>query len=322
MAISGMQTIPVLRGAFYACSSGIFCALSGLAVKYLKTYNTIELTVFRFAAISVFALPSLVMCRNISSDPVCFKCSILKGVVSAFNIIFRYQAYKILPLGIANAIAFSNPVLVAILARIFLKEKLNRGSILSLITTVLGLCLIVKLPSILSSLEEPISAENGTFLIGFAYAMASLLCLSVGLVSIRRMSYVPESMQVFNLGWMSAAIAAFSSPWLGKITFLGECSKDAWILVSLGIFGYMTHFTLTRSLQNDSALSSTIVRMASDIVLSFILQVVVFGDPIEPYGGVGALLVCLAGCMLPVTKWLGSLPEDSPIRVKWQFLLK
>ena len=78
---------------------------------------------------------------------------------------------------------------------------------------------------------------------------------------------------------------------------------------------------LTLSLQMENAGPVAIAR-SSDIVFAFIWQIVFFKDVPNVFSLLGALLVTSSVIMTALRKWVLTLPENTPLRIRLNILTK
>lgn len=305
-----------MRGTLFAALAGVLIAVAGIAVKYLPEYNIAELVLYQSISSAIFALPLAIPVWKVPFNLRYFSFLLVCSISVVVCNIARYGAIQRLPLGDANAIIFNTPIVTSIMARIILKEKITRLTILSLIISLGGLILTVKLPVILSSPDFSEKMQNKEHLIGCVYAIISLLTISLAVVLSRKLAYVKPVINMFFQGLMGIAISSCFIPLFGGL-HIPECSRSSYILVAFSIAMFLNITIAFTALRLQESCLVTITLRSSEIFLSFVAQVTIFKEPIDIYSGFGATLVIFPGLFVPLQHWMQSLPDDSPWKLTW-----
>lgn len=103
--------------------------------------------------------------------------SVLSGILLAFTCLLLFLSYWILDAGIGSTILFVYPIMVALIMRIFFREKLNPATGLGMILSLVGIVL----------LYQPGGSGKFSFL-GVIYVLLSALVYAVYMVNIRESS--------------------------------------------------------------------------------------------------------------------------------------
>lgn len=314
------RNVDLFKGLFFAFMSGVLLSLTSVTVKLLSDISPGELSCYRFLAIAVYILPLVVYDRHKIWNRAFLGLFAARAVFESGSIFFRYYCVQTLPLAEANVIIFSSPVFVAIFARIFLKEKCSLVTVISLITTMLGLLLVMKIPAMLIAGDKVADLTDPTRLAGTLYGLASVFFNSMCYIFIRKIKDVHHTIIIFYLGWMSGIGSGIIAAFVDGFAYNIQCNYEAGVLLALGLLSIFGQLFLTKALQLEQAGPISIVRSGSDIVLAFIWQIIFFGERADGYSISGAILVTIGGVMLNFRKWLLSQPENSPTRQRFQIL--
>lgn len=111
----------LLKGLIYCLFSAIFFSLCAVIVKYLDDIHTVELAIIRFLGIFLLPLPQIAYKRiNPFGPREVRKLLIIRGASGGLSILLRFYCIHYLPIAEATVIIFSFPIVVTILAKIFI----------------------------------------------------------------------------------------------------------------------------------------------------------------------------------------------------------
>ena len=133
----------------YMLLSALGFALMSACVKLVSQYNipVLEIVAFR-AMVSLGLSYWAVRRKQLSIWGENKPWLIARGVVGAIALICVYYAITTLPLAEATILQYLHPVFTAILATVFLKERLQLSTISCIVLSLIGLLFIVQ-PSLL-----------------------------------------------------------------------------------------------------------------------------------------------------------------------------
>lgn len=321
--LGAKSTSPCSRfeGIFWAAMVGLNYAIVAAFIKFLPEVSIIEFIIFRSVSATAFGLPFLVLylkdLKNYDRQTIVFWV-----FISVLNLTYtgtRYTSFQMLPLGDASVIVFSTPLFTAVLSRIFIKEHITRLCIVSLLISLVGMCLTVKLPLILSSSDLIERIGTRRHLIGCAFALTSVINSSIYAIILRRLKSINPALNAFVQGFLSAIMGICIAPIFGGYQ-VQPCNSKMWIVVVFCVMDFLGNVLYARAMQKEEPTVVTNVVRSSDIFLCFLIQVIIFNDPADMYSVSGALIVFGSGLLMPVQRWMQSLPDES----KWKisFLLK
>jgi len=154
--------------------------------------------------------------------------NLIRGAILMGSSICFMSALKYLPLAEATALNYSTPVLVTVMAAIFLGERMTGPRILFVLAGVFGMVLIVR---------PGTEMFQGTAVL----AIASAAFFAIFQIMTRRMSDESPGVLVFYPALVSAVVIGVSTP----VTVDGSLAM-AWpdfaLLVGAGVVGTLGHF--------------------------------------------------------------------------------
>lgn len=242
------------------------------------------------------------------------------------GLVLSFYAFRHMPLADASVIIFSTPVFVAIFARLFLKEPCGYFNVVTIILTLIGVVLITRPPFIFgddAAISSTSIADQNILtkqydVWGPVAALSSTLFGANVYVLLRALKGLHFSVIMTNFGAFALVYTLIVCWMIGAICW-PQCGIDRVFVVLLGIFSFLGQILLTISLQLEQAGPIAIARCA-DIVFAFIWQMIFFGETPTIYSLVGALLVVSSVILTALRKWAISLPRESMLRKKLQFL--
>lgn len=211
------------------------------------------------------------------------------GALAAASAIF-FTAVMLMPLADATAIAFLNPLLVAMLAAIFLKERMPPGILVATIVAFAGVLIILR-PNILA-IGWPALLPLGSALCFSTYlvlnrlsagqAPALVMQCTAGIIGTAMLAAVA-------IGLHATGIEAFriTPPSLDILARIG----------AMGLFGTLGHLLIFMSSERAPA-PVTAPMVYTQIVMATLIGWWWFEDPLRWTTAVGVLLVI--GCGLYV----------------------
>lgn len=278
---------------------------------------------------------------------------ILRCFMGTTGLILSFYAFRHMPLADASVIIFSTPVFVAIFARLFLKEPCSYFNMFTIILTLIGVVLITRPPFIFDditpSLGDTSSSLSSSSALSFTskndkYEISSIILKThnqqklqhyydiwgpVAAISstlfganvyilLRALKNLHFSVIMTNFGCF-ALIYTLIICWSINIICWPKCGYERLLIIILAIFSFLGQILLTLSLKIEQAGPVSIAR-CSDIVFAFIWQIIFFNEIPNLYSLFGAILVVSSVILTALKKWLISLPRDSKLRKKLQFL--
>jgi drug/metabolite transporter (DMT)-like permease len=232
--------------------SALGFALMAACVKQVSTYGipVLEIVAAR-AIVSAFISYVDIKRKKISLWGNNKPLLIARGTVGAIALIFVYYAVTTLPLAEATVLQYLHPVFTAVLAVIFLKEKVQRSTLLCIVVSLLGLGVMVS-PNIQFSGAELSNMPYSWLSIGAAVLGA--FGSAVAYVLVKMLTKTEDSSVIifyFPFVSLPIAIALLGSDFvMPSLPALG-------LLILVGIFTQIGQVGLTKALHSADANKAT-----------------------------------------------------------------
>jgi len=205
-----------------------------------------------------------------------------RGLVGASALVCVYYSITHLPLAEATVLQYLHPMFTAVLAVIFLKERLKAPVLLCILLSFVGLILVAK-PEILFGL----SSEN---LPGFAVIIAMLGAFgsAIAYVLVRKLNETEDPAVIILYFPLVALPLSILLLW---DDFVVPDFETTLILILVGIFTQVGQIGLTKSMQTETASRATSFSYLQ-VVFAAVFGWLIFSETPD-------LLVCLgAGFIL------------------------
>ncbi len=279
------QHIPV--GVRFMLLSALGFALMTACVKLVSTHG---IPVFEIVAARAFV--SLVISyldvkrKRMSIWGNNRKLLLLRGVIGTCALMCVYYAVTTLPLAEATILQYFHPVFTALLAVLFLKERIQFSSVVCIVLCMLGLYTIVQ-PTI--NVNNPAELPLFSVMIALFGAMAS----SVAYVIVKKLSKTEDSSVII---FYFPLIALPTSVLLIGDSFVMPDLYLTGLLILVGLFTQVGQLGLTKAMQTQDASKASAYSYVQ-IIFSVVLGIMLFQEypAFETYIG-GGLIV--AGALI------------------------
>ncbi|WP_232784207.1 DMT family transporter [Moritella sp. Urea-trap-13] len=210
------------------------------------------------------------------------KLLIARGAVGSLALICVYFAVTTLPLAEATLLQYLHPVFTAILALIFLKERIQRSTIVCIIFCIIGLLFIVSPSMVFSG-----AAELPLFSV--VVALLGALGSAIAYVIVKRLSGTEDSsVIIFYFPLMALPLSVFL---LGN-DFVMPDAEALLLLILIGIFTQIGQVGLTKAMQTEVASKATAYSYVQ-VVFSIIFGWLLFSEIPSLWTWVGGGLIIL-----------------------------
>lgn len=213
---------------------------------------------------------------------------IARGGVGALALICVYYAVTTLPLAEATILQYLNPVFTAILAFIFLKEKIQTSTIICILLCICGLMLMVK-PDLLFGGAEDLPLFN------VMIAILGALGSGIAYVIVRMLSRSEDSSVIIFYFPLIALPISIVLLW-GQ--FVIPTLEAFVLLLFVGIFTQIGQVGLTKAMQTESAGKATAYSYIQ-VVFSIILGILLFNEVPSFWTWIGGGLI-MSGALVNV----------------------
>ncbi len=258
---------------FYMIFSVIAFSLMNVVVKYLNDFSAYQIVFFRSIGTLFFTIP-LIVKNKIPILGSNKKWLLLRGAAGVISLTCFFQSLNYLPLGTAVSLRYTSPIFAAIFAFIFLKEKIKPIQWLLFLVAFAGVIII-----------KGFGVDvNST---GLILVQLSAISLGVIFVVIRKIGQTENPLVIINyfmvMAFLFGGIMSINN-W--KTPNLLECL----LLLSLGIFGYVGQFYMTKAFQfNETNVIAPLKYL--EVVFMIIIGAFWFGEIYNLWTLFGVLLI-------------------------------
>jgi drug/metabolite transporter (DMT)-like permease len=278
-------------GLSYAlvCLVPLVWGMSGILVRWMHLGGHEQLIVFyRSCFATGFYLLVIAITRRTKDVRPNGQSALLlaSGLITAAFAICMYKAYDLMSIGAATFVLYLAPLMVAVMAPLILKEKVERFTWLCLGVALAGTGLLSWGQS---------GGSGGSSALGVVFALGAALTWAVMMIIWKRLR---ETTSPVTIGiWTNAVCVAVAAPFAIPSTHL--VTPKAWIAiavfgtVSFGAASLTYFYALKRVKVQDAAVLSYI-----EPVSAMILGFAILSEAPRPQDYVGAVLIVAAGLLL------------------------
>ena len=171
-----------------------------------------------------------------------------RGFVGSLALMCVYYAIATMPLAEATVIQYLHPAFTAILAFLFLKEAIQRSTLLCIILSFSGLILIVR-PDFLFGLNH-----DSLPMLSLCAALLGALGSAIAYVLVRKLSATEDtSVIIFYFPLIALPVSLIA---LGE-NFVMPTGTDWGLLLLVGVFTQIGQIGLTKAMQTEVASKAT-----------------------------------------------------------------
>lgn len=301
--LSAPSPIPVVCGHFLMlCSALSHCLMSFLTHVSQARFEYPAPTIILIRAIVEILLGMVYLSFNSDvfhtlftlSRPVLFSLP-FRGMFGSLGVVFLLFSLRVLPVGDAVTIVFSNPAITSVLLAVFLQESIFPVHILSLLFSILGILLIAN-PSYIhhsSSSLAPIGVFLG-LLGAFFNAAAAAVTRTMG----RREHFMINGLSVS----MSLLIIAL---WFAEFQFsfyVKENFNGFFCAVLAAIFGFSNQALMNRGLRSCKGGQALLIRSLS-VPFSYGFGMMFLGEELTSRGVTGVSFVLVSSALIVFDKY-------------------
>ena len=275
----------------YMLLSALGFALMSACVKLVSQYNIPVLEIVAFRAIISLVLSYWAVRRKQLSIWGNHKLWLIaRGVVGALALICVYYAITTLPLAEATILQYLHPVFTAILATLFLKERIQLSTMVCIILSLIGLLFIVQPSALFTSnllgnmaQTSPISLPPFSILAALTGALGS----AIAYVIVKKLSTSEDPAVI--IFYFPLIALPLSICLLGN-NFIMPNAEAFTLLIFVGVFTQVGQIGLTKAMQTEDASKATAFSYIQ-VVFSIILGWFVFAE-------IPSIFTCLGGALI------------------------
>lgn len=208
---------------------------------------------------------------------------IARGSVGALALICVYYSVTTIPLAEATVLQYLHPMFTAVLAMLFLKERLHLSTLMCIALSFLGLIAIAQPPVIFGTQANPIA------LLSLTAALLGSFGSAVAYVLIRKLNETEDpSVIIFYFPLITLPLALVL---LGD-NFVMPSGWDWLILLLVGVFTQLGQIGLTKAMQTETASKATAYSYIQ-VLFSALLGWLIFSETPMLWTWVGTGLIIL-----------------------------
>lgn len=221
------------KAILYMIFSVIAFSLMNTVVKYLNDFSAYQIVFFRSIGTLFFTVP-LIIKNKIPILGNRKKWLFFRGLAGVISLTCFFQSLNYLALGTAVSLRYTSPIFAAILAFVFLKEKIKPVQWVLFLIAFAGVLIIKGFGTDVNSL-------------GLIFIMLSAIFLGLIFVLIRKIGDSEHPLVIINY----FMVMAFLFGGIMSINHWKNPNTLEWILfLSLGVFGYVGQLYLTKAVQS------------------------------------------------------------------------
>jgi len=264
-----------VRGVLWMSGTVLsFCAMAIAARHLLKTFGTFEILFFRtavsllmVAAVAAFTGLATLRTRRIGLH-------FWRNLVHIGGQACWVYSLGLLPLAMVFAIEFTMPIWVALLAVLFLGERLNRGRTVMLACGIAGMLVILR-PGF--AIVQPAALVM----------LAGSMCFAIQMFTTKKLSSTESPIGV--LFWMSVIQSpiCLAVAWPGWVT--PGLAELPWV-VGIGVGSFTAHYCMTSAFKFADAMVVVPVDFFR-LPLIAVVGALFYAEPFDPAVILGAVLI-------------------------------
>lgn len=236
-------------GLRYMLLSALGFSLMAACVKAVSQYDIPVLEIVAARAIVSLVISYLdVKRKRISVWGENKTLLIARGAAGFVALLCGYFAMTTLPLAEATMLKHLSPIFTALMALLFLKEQIQRSTMLCIVLSIIGLVIMVKPDLIFSSTVDELPLTS------VIIALSGSLVAAVAYVIVRRLSQVEDSSVI--IFYFPLVALPISVVLLGD-DFVMPGFEALILLLLVGIFTQIGQVGLTKALQYEVAGKAT-----------------------------------------------------------------
>ncbi|CAH1250807.1 Hypp8916 [Branchiostoma lanceolatum] len=300
------QVSSTIVGPLWSILSGILSALSATLLQLAAGVPLFHTIVVR-CSVQLLAAVVVLWARGGSDFATVRRRTLpwlaLRGLVAFLAFCTNDYASTILPLGEAIAIRQTSPIFTAFLGFLFFGEPVGGLEILLAGMCWLGVTLISS--SQAADSHDDLDPAVTTKTLGVTVAMVGAMCAALAFLVVGKLSRkdkVSTNILVFVRCLVTTVLSAGSN-----VLFLGGMSdvmnmsgSNVILLVTSALCDLGSNFSLTKGLSLSKVASHSIILRNSNVLVSFLIQIVVFSDFPSAPSLAGAAVIVISGVITAV----------------------
>ncbi len=268
-----------LRAAQYMLISALSFTIMNAIIKYIDRFSAFELVFFRATGTFILCITYLLF-KGIDIKGQHRKLLVFRGIVGTTAMTLFFLALKELPFGTTISLRYLSPIFAAILAVLFLKEKIKPIQWFFFFMAFAGVLL-------LKGFDPNVGG------IGLAYILAAA-CLSGAVYVIIQYIGTREHPVVIINYFMFCAMCV--TGFLAIPAWQNPIGLEWWLIACIGVLGFLAQLFMTKAFQI-SATSKIAPFKYLEAVFAVLTGLFFFGETYTPLSLLGIFLI-LVGMLL------------------------
>jgi len=264
--------------AWMLITTFFFVSLDAVAKHLVSDYPVIQVVWGRFLFHMILAVLILGPRLRYFARSGNLKLQIVRSILLLATTVLFFFGVRLLPLADASAIMFTSPILLSILAIVFLGEKVGPYRWAAIFVAFLGALVVVR-------------PGTGVMGAGALFILGSTCCNAFYQLITRKLRGTDEARTTLLYTGLAGAVgSSFAVPFVWT-----PIAPDDWpFFAALGVFGCLGHFTLIKAFQ---AAPATVVAPFSyaGLIWAILYGFFVFGDLPDIWTLVGATIIATGG---------------------------
>ncbi len=262
------------KGVTYILIAAFAFAWMNIIAKGLSDFHAMQVVFFRAIGTFIFVFPYMIY-RKVSIKGNNPKFLFLRSILGMLSLSLFFMALQRIPVGSAISIRYIGPIFGAVLAMIWLKEKISRGQWISFVIAFTGV-IIIK------------GFDLRIDMLSFVMVFMSAVFLGGVFVLIKYLSSREHILTIINHFMMVIIFSSllFISKWRMPV-------DSEWIYVcAIGLCGLVGQVFMTKAFQLENA-SVLAPFKYMELVYALIIGFLIFGETYDfmPMVGMGLIIV-------------------------------
>ncbi len=253
--------------------STLFFAMMSTMVKYLKDFGAFQLVFFRSLGTLVFTM-SFIIYWKIPLWGNQKKLLLLRGFIGTCSMVLFFMALHFMTLGSAVTLRYTAPLFVALLAILFLGEKIELIQWVFFCISFLGVVLVK-------------GFDTSVDFLGLGIILLSSLTSAITYILISKIGSKDHYVVIINYFMLTATLVGAS----GSLFQWKTPQATEWLyFILLGLFGLIAQIFMTQAFQIGPAYKIAPFKFV-EVIFSLAFGVLVFMDVYTFYSILGMILI-------------------------------
>jgi drug/metabolite transporter (DMT)-like permease len=302
-------------GIIYSLLASVYLTSAYYLIKMGRILNVSDMGAINFVSTIICCfICSLILRKNPFGETENRILLVLRGLSGSIGLVLTFFSIEFMNYGDSTVIRNISPIITALFARIFLKERLNVSHLLALIVSIGGILFIARPAFIFGHMIH--SNQLGLtwkLAIGITLGLLSTFAIGSAFIFIKKLTNekVHFVAIVFYLSFVGLILCLVGS----IILYFAGYSIQNWheakdyllrdiiLAIAAGILQFIGHFCFIQALTRENANTISIMR-TFDILVAFILEYLVLQIIPDLFSFIGALMVFISILIMFVYKLL------------------